>query len=144
MTDLSASTGSNAEKVWSVQISYPYPSIVIINNIQKLYRLRRYMYIIHAGNTNRIPTEVKPRFVWWFVFPVQNKEWHVLYLCRSCVETSPHTTHPCLTRAQICISQPGYTGACTRVLSQHWLSVTVPVVPVVPTGTCLGMGAIWN
>ena len=69
-----------------------------------------------------------------FVFPVQNEGWHV--------ETSPHSTHPCLTRAQICISQPGYTGACIRVLAQHWLSVTVQLVLVVPVGTCLGTRAI--
>ena len=111
--------------------------------------------IIHANLrfVREIQTEYKPplHLALHSVFPFQNKGWHVLYimiyhiyLCRSCVETSPHSTHPCLTRAQICISQPGYTSACIRVLAQHWLSVTVHVVSVVPVGTCLGTRAIFG
>ena len=37
----------------------------------------------------------------------------VLYICRSCVETSQHLTYPCLTRPQLCIRLSGYTVHAT-------------------------------
>ena len=99
-----------------------------------------------------IQTEYKPRRRRWFVFPRTKQR--VACLCRSCVETSPHSTHPCLTRPQNdmhftarvhwCTQNLYNYMYCTRVLAQHWLSVTVHVVSVVPVGTCLGTRAILN
>ena len=134
--------GSSAKKVSGIfsvytMIKEPKDTVKVYNTSQPLFCTR---------NTNRIQTEYKPRrsggLYDGLYFPGQNKGWHVLYLCRSCVETSPHSTHTCLTRPQICISQPRYTGACIRVLAQHWLSVTVHAVSVVPVCTCLGTRVI--
>ena len=96
------------------------------------------LYIIHANlrfvrekpNAKRYEVDVCIRFI----FPIQNESWYVLYLCRSCVETSPHSTHPCLTRPQICIPQPGYTAACVSTdldPSRFWIPYDVT--------HCLGM-----
>ena len=70
-----------------------------------------YMYIIHATLcfVREIKTEYEPNtnhgeaevYLMICISRTKQRVACIIYLCRSCVETSPHSTHPCLTRPQI-------------------------------------------